>query len=438
MNKKDILELKRRFKKEDCTFTKMCGCYVNGEKEILLTFRETFLNLPDEAYFKYLDIAKKSLSGTIGNNLLELGFPLTDGLKSNQQQSLLKLRDSQLKDDALLNNFYQSIIDALDHAGNFLILLFHDAYDVITKTSDNLKLDESEEVYEYVLCAICPVALSKPGLSYFEREETIKPRIRDWIVGAPILGFTYPAFIDRSTDKDALMYYTKNAKDPHPELMSVALGCAPRQTATIQKTTFEAMIEDAAGPDTEDGQNLYMDIQESLNTLVSTHQEIYDATSAEPIALTSETIQEILTDHDIPEETAAKIEAAFEENFGNDLPLAESLLDTKRLEANAHKKKEEALVKQVEALEDRLEAVVKETAITPLQPTEAETTDALSIEADNDDEEDSHHPNIDVVLHVKPTKLPEIKTDIINGKRCIIVPIGDDERTMINGKDTLL
>lgn len=434
MNKKDILELKRRFKKEDCTFTKMCGCYVNGEKEILLTFRETFLNLPDEAYFKYLDIAKKSLSGTVGNNLLELGFPLKDGFKSEQQQLLLNLRDSKLKDDALLKDLYQSIIDALDHGGNFLILLFHDAYDVITKTSDNLKLDESEEVYEYVLCAICPVALSKPGLSYFEREETIKPRIRDWIVGAPILGFTYPAFIDRSTDKDALMYYTKNAKDPHPELMSLALGCAPRQTATIQKATFEEMIEKAVGPDAEDGQNLYMDIQESLNTLVTTHQEVYDD---EPLPLTSEAIQEILTDHHIPEATAAKIETAFEENFGDDLPLAETLLDTKRLEANAHKKKEEALVKQVEALEDKLEAVVKET-IAPFQGAETETTDPLSEEDDNDEKQDPRQPNIDVVLHVKPTKLPEIKTDIINGKRCIIVPIGDDERTMINGKDTVL
>ena len=74
MTKKDILELKRRMKKEACTFTKLCGCYVDGNKNIILKINETFLNLKDEEFFKYLDIAKKALSGTIGNNLLELEF----------------------------------------------------------------------------------------------------------------------------------------------------------------------------------------------------------------------------------------------------------------------------------------------------------------------------------------------------------------------------
>ena len=78
MRKKDILELKRRLKKDDCTFTKMCGCYVNGEKNILLKFNETFLNLEEDEFFKYLEIAKKSVSGRIGNNLLELEFPFNE------------------------------------------------------------------------------------------------------------------------------------------------------------------------------------------------------------------------------------------------------------------------------------------------------------------------------------------------------------------------
>ena len=75
MRKRDILELKKRFKKDDCTFTKMCGCYVNGEKNIILKFNETFLNLEEDEFFKYLEIVKKTLSGTIGNNLLNLEFP---------------------------------------------------------------------------------------------------------------------------------------------------------------------------------------------------------------------------------------------------------------------------------------------------------------------------------------------------------------------------
>ena len=173
MRKKDILELKKRFKKDHCTFTKMCGCYVNGEKNILLKFRETFLNLEEDDYFKYLEIAKKVLSGTIGNNILELNFELNEEHINEKQLSFMKLKNSGLKDDALLDEFYNSIIESYDYTGNFLILIFHDAYDIITKTKDNAKLDESEEVYEYILCAICPVELSKAGLRYFEDENAI-------------------------------------------------------------------------------------------------------------------------------------------------------------------------------------------------------------------------------------------------------------------------
>ena len=150
MRKKDILELKKRFKKDHCTFTKMCGCYVNGEKNILLKFRETFLNLEEDDYFKYLEIAKKVLSGTIGNNILELNFELNEEHINEKQLSFMKLKNSGLKDDTLLDEFYNSIIENYDYTGNFLILIFHDAYDVITKTKDNAKLDESEEVYEYI------------------------------------------------------------------------------------------------------------------------------------------------------------------------------------------------------------------------------------------------------------------------------------------------
>ena len=139
MRKKDILELKRRLKKDDCTFTRMSGCYVDGEKNIVLNFSRTFLTLEDEEFFKYLEIAKKVLSGTIGNNILELNFPLNEDGINPSQYSLLELKKSKLKNDEILDKFYKSIIDNYDYTGNYLILLFHDAYDVIRKTSDNLK-----------------------------------------------------------------------------------------------------------------------------------------------------------------------------------------------------------------------------------------------------------------------------------------------------------
>ena len=147
MNKKEVLELKRRFKKDAATFTKVCGCYVDGNHNKICKFANTFLNLEDDEYYKYLEIANKALSGTLGNNLLELHFPIEEEEVGGRQQILMALRASKLEDENLLDTFYDLVIDTFDHAGNYLIVLFHDAYDVMTRTSDNNNLDESEEVY---------------------------------------------------------------------------------------------------------------------------------------------------------------------------------------------------------------------------------------------------------------------------------------------------
>ena len=424
MRKKDILELKKRLKKDYCTFTKMCGCYVNGEKNVILKFRETFLNLEEDDYFKFLEIARKVLSGTIGNNILELNFPLNEDLINEKQVSLMQLKNSKLKDDSILDDFYNSIIDSYDYTGNFLILVFHDAYDVITKTKDNLKLDESEEVYEYVLCAICPVSLSEPGLRYYEDEHKIKARIRDWVVNPPTNGFVFPAFIDRSTDVNSIMYYTKNAKDPHPELMENALGCSSKQTATIQKETFQSIIKDSLDADEEKADKIFMEVQDNLNAMIEEHNAIYEDADSEQKTLTNKDIQNLLIESGVSEEATTKIEESYVESFGDDLPLAENLIDAKVLKANEQRKKEEHLEKQVAILQTRLEEVKKEVA------------------ADNNDEEyvnlEEDNPEYDVILQVKPEKVPQIKSEIIDGQKCIIIPINENEQATVNGVDDLI
>lgn len=447
MQKKDILELKKRLKKDNCTFTKMCGCYVNGEKNTILKFRETFLNLEEDEYFKYLEIAKKVMSGTIGNNILELNFPLNEYLVNERQSSLMQLKNSKLKDDTLLDDFYNLVIKNYDYTGNFLILLFHDAYDVITKTKDNLKVDESEEVYEYILCAICPVSLSKPGLRYFEEENSIKARIRDWVVENPASGFVFPAFINRSTDINSVMYYTKNTKDTHPEVMENVLGCPSKQTATIQKQTFQSIIKDSFVSE-EKAEKVFMEVQETLNNMVEEHNSMYEDTQeGEPMILTDKDVQNLLIENGVTEDVAKQIERNYAENFNEDTPLAENLIDNKILKANEQRKKEERLEKQVEVLKARLEEVTQETT------SNEENVQELTINEDNeiiddivdenleittDEEIDSNSNEYDVVLQVKPEKISQIKSEIIDGKKYIVIPVEEDEQTTINGLNDLV
>ena len=167
MIKQEVNELKRLYTPSNCSITRICGCYVDGEKNRKTEFKEAFLSLPEEEIFKYFELLRKTLSGTLGKNLLNLDFPLSSEEAGGTQEFLLKLRDSKLKDEELLSQFYDRIISSYEYVGNYLILIIHDAYDVPGKTTDGLTMeDASDSVFEYMLCCICPVNLSKPGLSY--------------------------------------------------------------------------------------------------------------------------------------------------------------------------------------------------------------------------------------------------------------------------------
>ncbi|PKM96362.1 MAG: hypothetical protein CVU84_01200 [Firmicutes bacterium HGW-Firmicutes-1] len=423
MNKKDVLELRRRLNKNEGTFTKMSGCYVNGHKEILVNFNKTFLSLEDVEFFKYLDIAKKTLSGTIGNNLLELPFLPEEEKEGGKQRFLLGIKESKLKDAGLLDAFYQLIIDSYEYVGNYLIVAFHDAYDVMTKTSDNQKLDESEEVYEYLIVAICPVDLTKPGLGYLEDENRIGARTRDWVVGAPETAFIFPAFTDRSTDIHSVMFYTKNTTEPHNELMELVLGCQVKPTASKQKNIFQTIINKAVN-DTEKSSMVFGDIQESLIQFAEEQTACTDSFEGSA-KLTKETVREILMESGLPEEITKKIDLDFAENFGDDLPVIDHLIDKKVLAENKKRKVEKTLAEQVERLEEKLE---KTMSINTFEANDIEDT-PIDIEPNSA----GTKSNYDVFLRVKPEKISQIKSQIIDGRRCIIIPMDENEHANVNG-----
>ena len=413
MNKKEILELKRRMTKTNCTFTRMCGCYVNAEKEIVLTFNENFLNLSEDELHKYLEIAAKTLSGTRGNNLLELTFPKEQEEAGGKQQFLMGLKESKLKNDELSQTFYQLVIDNYDYAGYYLIILFHDVYDVMAKTSDNRTLDESEEVYEYLLGAVCPVTLSKAALGYIETENRIGPRMRDWVVGVPDAGFVFPAFTGRSTDIHSVMFYTRDTKEPHDEFMEFILGCTARQTATEKKNMFTDIISGAVPDERRRGRVLY-DIHETLQGMVDEKALFTEpAQEPDPIVLTPQAIKDVLATSKVPEEIAERIGQSYVEKFSIEPPVAELLVDKKILSSGAHERREEELLIEVQQLKDELGQTKNELALT--QPP-----------ADDAD--------CKIILRVAPQKAEQITTQVIDGRRCIVIPVEENEYACVNGE----
>jgi hypothetical protein len=423
MNKKEVLELKRRFKKESATFTQLCGCYVDGNRNKLCKWSGKFLNLEEDEFYKYLEIANKALSGTLGNNLLELHFPIEEEEVGGRQQILMALRETWLNDEALLDRYYDLVIDTYDHAGNYLILLYHDAYDVMTRTSDNINLDESEEVFTYLICAICPVDLSKPGLGYREDEQRIGARVRDWVVGAPDTAFLFPAFNDRSTDIHSALFYTKNTKEPHSEFMANGLGCGVERTATEQKMAFHSIVRNVLGAEDEDTDDILLDIQQNLNDMVEDYSETHDEDD-EPFLLDRDTIEKVLSESNVPEDKANRIGKSIEEVFGEKLPEAEHVIDTKALIANEIRVEKMALEDQVGDLTLQLNAKDDELK---------ERTTQLIEKQEEIDNYIAETKTYDVVLRVKPEKAAQIKSQIINGEKCLVIPMKENEHATING-----
>jgi len=426
MNKKEVLELKRRFKKDEATFTRLVGCYVDGNHNKICKFGGKFLSLEEEEYYKYLEIANKALSGTFGNNLLELSFPMEEEEVGGRQQILMALRETKLEDENLLDTYYDLVIDTYDHAGNYLILLFHDSYDVMTRTSDNDNLDESEEVYSYLICAICPVALSKPGLGYLETEQRIGPRIRDWVVGAPDTAFLFPAFTDRSTDIHATLFYTKNTKEPHSEFMANGLGCGIERTATEQKMAFHSIVRNVLGAEDEHTEDILMDIQQNLSYMIDEYEETHDD-DADAFVLDKATIGKLLEESNVPEEKATRIEKSVDEAFGDKPPIAENVVDAKALEQNVIRIEKQELESQVSTLSNQLNEKNAQLE---------ERTNQLIEKQEEIDNYIAETKTYDVVLRVKPEKANQIHSSVINGQKCLVIPMNENEHATINGINT--
>ncbi|MCI6243513.1 MAG: DUF4317 family protein [Agathobacter sp.] len=426
MNKKEVLELKKRLKKDAATFTRVCGCYVDANHEKVCKFGNTFLNLEEDEFYKYLEIANKALSGTLGNNLLELHFPIEEEEVGGRQQILMALRDTKLQDDNLLDTFYDLVIDTFDHAGNYLIVLFHDAYDVMTRTSDNNNLDESEEVYEYLICAICPVDLSKPGLGYLENEQRIGPRVRDWVVGAVDTAFLFPAFNDRSTDIHSTLFYTKNTKEPHSEFMANGLGCGIERTATEQKMAFHSIVRNVLGAEDEHTDEVLLDMQQNLSEMIDEYEETHDD-EEDVFLLDKEVVGKLLADSNVTAEKAARIEKSVDEAFGEKPPAAEHVIDSRALAQNELRVEKLALEDQVGSLTVQLNQKDDELK---------ERTTQLIEKQEEIDNYIAETKTYDVVLRVKPEKASQIHSQMIDGQKCLVIPMGEDEHAAINGVNT--
>ena len=369
MTRKELSEIKSQYTLENCGILRLCGCYVDGERNKITQFNENFLNLPEEEKHKYFDIFKKTLSGTPGKNLIDMKFNVDAYADEGARTFLMNLRDSGLKDDRLLDEFYDRIINNYSYVGNYLILLINQVYDIPTVTTDNIEMeDASDEVFSYILCSICHVNLSKPGLGYDEEDNNFHDKKQNHMVDVPDVGFLFPAFNKRSADEDMTVFYTKDVSEFEDGLIDCLLDCVAPLPAKQQKETFTSLVSEAVGEEAD--LQVVKNIHANLEQIIEEKKQ----ESPAPVMLDKNEMKNLLEKSGVKEEKLENFEEHFEMAAGEHGKLVASNVSSgKKFEVK-----------------------------TP-----------------------------DVVIKINSDKTDIVSTQVIDGRQCLVIQI--DERLVVNG-----
>ena len=329
MNDKEIGEIRRHLRRDRSNITAIYGCYVNENKEIISEFRESTGMMPENESDKYFALLRRTLSGSLGKNLIDITFKTSQVADSPEHKLLMGLRESKLADEALRGEFFKKVIDTLVLEGNYLILLSCDSYDVPFKSKDDSnQRDQSEEVYTYILCTICPVKETKPNLHYVPEEKTFHDGARNHMVSAPALGFLFPAFDNRSTNIYNALYYTHDVKVSQDALLETLFNTPVAKPAEEQKKAFEALLTTALGE--ECSLEVVQTVHDQICQRIEMHRE---AKVEEPLMLSKSEMKSILTECGVSEEHMAKFSVDYDEVFGFEAELhPKNIIDNKHFE----------------------------------------------------------------------------------------------------------
>ena len=317
MNEKEIGEIRRRVRRDRSNMTAIYGCYVNSQKEIVSEFQQGTGLMPENEADKYFGTMRRVLSGGIGKNLIDIVFKTAQVADSPEHKLLMKLRETRLHDDETRLAFYQKVIDSVKFEDGYLILLGCDSYDVPFKSKDDVQQDDgSNETYTYLLCAVCPVKLSKSTLRYVAEEKAFHDGGVSNIAAAPELGFLFPAFDNRATNIYGALYYTHSVKESHTDFVDTIFNVPIPKPATEQKKAFEALLTTSL----EDSCNLEVvqAVHDQLRQCIDMHKE---SKVAEPLLVSKEQVKDALNMCGVPEKNVAKFSVEFDEAFGFEASL---------------------------------------------------------------------------------------------------------------------
>lgn len=328
MNEKELREIKRRFNPEKTNISCIKGCLVNEKREIVTQFSQSIALSSQEETENLLSVMKKSLSGALGANLVDIAFATNDVVSGEEHGLLMRLKKSELKDEEALSEFFRRAAETISIDSNYCILLASDKYDVFDYSADGVREEDSSSTYSYIVCAVCPIKLTKPMLSYMSQDNAFHNIGANSVVTAPVLGFLFPAFDDRRENIYNALYYTRDITSENPDFVNRIFKCSLPMPAAIQKQTFGTCLAEAVAEECD------FEVIKSVHTQISEMiEENKCAKSQEPLTMTKETLKDVLISGGVSSEKAEKFGEKFDAEFGENTPLPpNNIISTKTFE----------------------------------------------------------------------------------------------------------
>lgn len=328
MNDKELREVRKRFRPDQNNISHIRGCFVNEKKEIVTEFNESLALCPQEETESLLAIMKKTLSGSLGTNLIDLKLRTEQVRESDEHALLMALKRSELSDDDAVHELFFRIKENVTLGGNYVILLAFDKYDYFEYGKDGEKNEDSFGVYNFFVCSICPIKHMKSAVSFHAYDNTFHTLSSDSLIGAPELGFIFPAFEDRQENIYGSLYYTHDITKNHTDFVKRIFDLELPMPAAVQKETFDECLSEtmSGGCDFE----LLCSVQEQISEMIEEHK---GEKSAEPLRVSKNEIKNTLKYCGIEEEKLEEFDKLYDEQFGEKTEVApQNIVDVKKLE----------------------------------------------------------------------------------------------------------
>lgn len=326
MNERELREIKRRFRPDRSNIPSIVGCFVNSSGQIISRFSQSVLLTENDESEQLLSVMKKTLSGSLGTNLLDIEFSTADVSNKDEHKLLMTLRDTHLKNDDVLTSFYNKVAESVHLDSNYVILLANDIYDVYTK--ENNEESGSSTVFSYVICSICPLKDIDNGLSFRESDKLFHSVSASSLLTRPMLGFMFPAFDDRAANIYHSLFYTKDISSTHPEFVEKIFGKQAPMPPKVQKSSFDYCLKSALGE--ECSFETVRSVHAQIAEMIEEHKELK---IPEPLTITKATVKSVLENCGADESTVELVGQKMDESFGANAELRpKNIINTRTME----------------------------------------------------------------------------------------------------------